>query len=216
MNPAPTSSRFAIGLTGGIGSGKSTVADLFAARGAAVIDTDLIAHQLSAPGGAAIPALRQAFGEQFITPQGALERDRMRALAFSDGNARKRLEAILHPLILSETERAAALAQGAYLLFVVPLLVESGRWKQRTARILVVDCEEEIQIARVMQRNQLSAEQVKAIIAAQVPREKRLQAADDIIENNGNSPALIPQVDRLHALYCRLAGAPPSLNTYTP
>jgi dephospho-CoA kinase len=161
---------------------------------------------LSAPGGAAIPALRQAFGEQFITPQGALERDRMRALVFSDGDARKRLEAILHPLILSETERAAALAQGAYLLFVVPLLVESGRWKQRTARTLVVDCEEEIQIARVMQRNQLSAEQVKAIIAAQVPREKRLQAADDIIENNGDSTALIPQVDRLHALYCMLAG----------
>jgi dephospho-CoA kinase len=206
MSPAPTSPRFAIGLTGGIGSGKSTVADLFAARGAAVIDTDLIAHQLSAPGGAAIPALRQAFGEQFITPQGALERDRMRALVFSDGDARKRLEAILHPLILSETERAAALAQGAYLLFVVPLLVESGRWKQRTARTLVVDCEEEIQIARVMQRNQLSAEQVKAIIAAQVPREKRLQAADDIIENNGDSTALIPQVDRLHALYCMLAG----------
>lgn len=199
------SSRFSIGLTGGIGSGKSTVADLFAERGAAIVDTDLIAHQLSAPGGIAIDALRQAFGEEFITQQGALDRDRMRALVFDDSGARKRLEAILHPLIRSETERAASQAEGPYLIYVVPLLVESGRWKQRTARVLVVDCEEDIQIARVMRRNQLSVEQVKAIMAAQTSREERLRAADDIIENNGDSAALIPHVDRLHALYCMLA-----------
>jgi dephospho-CoA kinase len=200
-----TPSKFSVGLTGGIGSGKSTVADLFAAHGAAIIDTDLIAHQLSAQGGVAIDALRHAFGAQFITPQGALDRDRMRALVFADPGARQRLEAILHPLIKSETERQAERTDSEYILFVVPLLLASSYWKQRTARILVVDCDEETQIARVMQRNQLSVEQVKAIIAAQASREERLQAADDIIENNGDAAALLPQVERLHALYSKLA-----------
>jgi dephospho-CoA kinase len=201
-NPMP--GKFAVGLTGGIGSGKSTVADLFAARGAAVIDTDLIAHQLSAPGGVAIDALRQAFGDDFITPQGALDRHRMRALVFSDSDARRRLEAILHPLIQSEAERTAALAEGDYTIFVVPLLNEASSWRQRTDRILVIDCDEATQIARVMLRNQLSAEQVKAIIAAQIPRERRLAMADDIIENNGDSAALPSHIDRLHALYLGL------------
>ena len=195
----------AICLTGGIGSGKSTVADLFAARGAAVIDTDLIAHRLSAPGGLAIPSLRQTFGADFITPQGALNRDRMRSLVFSDAGARTRLEAILHPLINREAEREAASAEGSYNVFVVPLLTESSSWKQRCTRILVVDCEEPTQIARVMRRNQLSSEQVKAIMAAQITRERRLALADDIIENDGDSAALPNQVDRLHALYLALA-----------
>ena len=197
--------RFALVLTGGIGSGKSTVADLFSARGAAVIDTDLIAHALSAPGGLAIAALREAFGVDFITPQGALDRNRMRSLVFSDAGARGRLEAILHPLIRSEAEREAAAAHGSYIIFVVPLLTESSSWKQRGARILVVDCEEETQIARVMRRNQLSSEQVKAIMAAQITREQRLAMADDIIDNDGDSAALQNQVDRLHALYLTLA-----------
>jgi dephospho-CoA kinase len=197
--------RFAVGLTGGIGSGKSTVAELFAARGAAIIDTDLIAHQVTAPGGSAIEALRDAFGEEFITAQGALDRDRMRALVFTDHAARGRLEAILHPLIRTEAERMAAEAGGEYTIFVVPLLTESSNWRQRTARILVVDCDEETQIARVMRRNQLSSEQVKAIIAAQAPREQRLSIADDIIENNSDSAALQAHVDRLHALYCGLS-----------
>ncbi|MDB5775887.1 MAG: dephospho-CoA kinase [Herbaspirillum sp.] len=206
-----TATPLAIGLTGGIGSGKTTVADLFAARGAAIVDTDLIAHRLSAPDGIAIDALRQTFGERFITAQGALDRDRMRELVFADSGARKRLEAILHPLIRSETERIASLSKGPYLMFVVPLLVESARWKQRTDRILVVDCSIDTQISRVMRRNQLSVEQVKAIIAAQSSREERLQAADDVIENDDDdSAALAPQVDRLHALYCRLAGRQPN------
>jgi dephospho-CoA kinase len=197
--------KFAVGLTGGIGSGKSTVADLFAARGATVIDTDLIAHRLSAPGGLAIDALRQAFGERFITPQGALDRNRMRALVFADSQARGTLEAILHPLIKSEAEREAALAEGPYTIFVVPLLNESSNWRQRTARILVVDCDEATQIARVMRRNQLPAAQVEAIIAAQITRAQRLAMADDVIENNGDSAALPPHVDRLHACYLALA-----------
>jgi dephospho-CoA kinase len=204
-NPSKLPPKFAVGLTGGIGSGKSTVADLFAARGAAIIDTDLIAHQLSAPGGLAISALRQAFGDAFITQQGALDRDRMRELVFTDPAARQRLESILHPLIKSETDRQAEAANGAYTIFVVPLLVGSRHWQQRKIRVLVIDCDEETQIARVMQRNQLSAEQVKAIIAAQASREARLQAADDVIENNGDAAALEPQVERLHALYLKLA-----------
>ena len=195
----------AVCLTGGIGSGKSTVADLFAAHGAAVIDTDLIAHRLSAPGGLAIAALRQTFGADFITPQGALKRDRMRSLVFSDAGARRRLEAILHPLIKSEAEHEAASAQGSYTVFVVPLLTESSSWKQRCTRIVVVDCEEATQIARVIRRNQLSSEQVKAIMAAQITRERRLVLADDIIQNDGDSAALPNQVDRLHALYLALA-----------
>ena len=132
--------RFSIGLTGGIGSGKSLVADMFAARGAAVVDTDQIAHQLTAPDGVAIPLIRTQFGDDFITDTGAMDRSKMREQVFSDPQAKKRLEAILHPLIRIETERAAAQAKGAYLIFAVPLLVESASWKNRTTRILVVDC----------------------------------------------------------------------------
>src|SRR4051812_21530226 len=143
---ALSSRRFSIGLTGGIGSGKSTVADLFAARGAAVIDTDLIAHQLTAPRGPAIPELRTQFGAAFLTDQGAMDRAKMRAYVFDDPSAKARLEAILHPLIRSETERAAAQAHGVYLMFVVPLLVESGSWRGRVSRVLVVDCEEQTQV----------------------------------------------------------------------
>jgi dephospho-CoA kinase len=201
-----TLARFAVGLTGGIGSGKTTVADLFAARGAAVIDTDLIAHALSAPGGLAIDPLRRLFGDSFITPQGALDRDCMRQLVFADPAARHRLEAVLHPMIRREAALAAARAEGPYTLFVVPLLTPGSSWHTGTARVLVVDCDEATQIDRVMLRNRLSPEQVRAIIAAQLPRAARLQMADDVIENNGDSAALVPHVDRLHALYCRLAG----------
>ena len=199
-------SKFAVGLTGGIGSGKSTVADMFATLGASIIDTDLIAHQLTAPSGRAITPLRQAFGDQFINAQGALDRGRMRALVFSDPRERQRLESILHPLIQREAERAATEATGAYPIFVVPLLIESSYWRQRAVRILVVDCSEKTQITRVMRRSELSSEQVKAIIAAQIPRAQRLKAADDIIENNSDTAALLPHIDRLHALYSALAG----------
>lgn len=197
--------RFSVGLTGGIGSGKSTVADMFAERGAAIIDTDLIAHHLCAPGGAAVKTIRAAFGAAFIDPDGAMDRAAMRDKVFSEPAAKQQLEAILHPLIRAETERAAQQAEGDYLMLVVPLLVESGNWAQRVTRVLVIDCPEALQIERVMQRNGLSEAQVRAIMAYQVSRTARLAAADDVIVNDGDASALVPQVDRLHALYLSLA-----------
>ncbi|WP_292937601.1 dephospho-CoA kinase [Noviherbaspirillum sp.] len=197
--------RFSVGLTGGIGSGKTTVADMLHARGAAVIDTDLLAHQLTAPDGLAIPEIRAQFGEAFLTADGAMDRTKMREYVFAEPTAKARLEAILHPLIRIETERAAAQARGTYLVFVVPLLVESGSWRQRVSRVLVVDCAEQTQVRRVMSRSGLSEQQVRAIMAAQVSRQQRLAAADDVIDNDGDAVALVPQVDRLHASYVSLA-----------
>ncbi|GAB3539819.1 dephospho-CoA kinase [Noviherbaspirillum agri] len=202
---ASTARRFSVGLTGGIGSGKTTVADMFAARGASVIDTDVIAHQMTAPGGAAIPQIRAQFGDAFLTPEGAMDRARMRAYVFDEPSAKTRLEAILHPLIRAETERAAQQAQGTYLVFVVPLLVESGGWRQRVNRVLVVDCPESTQVRRVISRSALPEQQVRAIMAAQATRDQRLATADDVIDNDGDALALVPQVDRLHALYSSLA-----------
>ncbi|MFC7299201.1 dephospho-CoA kinase [Herminiimonas aquatilis] len=204
MTASAISHRFSVGLTGGIGSGKSTVADLFAAHGAAVIDTDLIAHQLTAAGGAAIAQIGLAFGADFIAPDGAMDRVKMREAVFADPRERKRLEAILHPLIRAQTEHAAAQAKGPYILVVIPLLVESGLWKQRLSRVLAIDCSEEMQIRRVMQRNNLTAAQVRAIIATQASRASRLAAADDVILNDGDATALGPQVKRLHDLYISL------------
>jgi dephospho-CoA kinase len=178
---------------------------MFAARGAAVIDTDLLAHQLTAPQGAAIPLLAAEFGAEFITAEGALDRARMRALVFADPAARLRLEAILHPLIRLATEQAAAEASGAYRMFVVPLLVESGSWKSRIDRLLVVDCPEALQIARVMRRSALDEAQVRAIMAAQASRQERLAAADDVIVNDGDLASLAPHVERLHAFYLQAA-----------
>jgi len=193
--------RFSVGLTGGIGCGKSTVADLFAARGASLVDTDVIAHQLTVPHGAAMPALLAQFGAAFATPEGALDRARMRDLVFADPGARTRLEAILHPMIRAATVAAADAATGPYIIFVVPLLVESGNWRARVQRILAIDCRESTQIARVMARNGLAEAQVKAIMAAQATRQQRLDAADDVIDNDAGVDALLPQVDRLHRFY---------------
>ena len=210
VSPSPL--RFAVGLTGGIGCGKSTVADLFAARGAAVIDTDQIAHGLTAPHGAAMPALVAEFGPGYATPDGALDRAKMRALVFSDPSARARLEGILHPRIREATAAAALLADGPYTIFVVPLLIESGTWRERVARVLAIDCSEETQVARVMARNGLTEEQVRAIMAAQVPRARRLAEADDVIVNDAGVDNLLPQVERLHLRYldeaARLANLP--------
>ena len=207
--PAP---RYAVGLTGGIGCGKTTVADLFAAHGAAVIDTDAIAHGLTAPHGAAMPALIAEFGPGYATPEGALDRAKMRALVFSDPGARARLEAILHPRIRAATAAAALLADGPYTLFVVPLLIESGTWRERVARVLAIDCSETTQVTRVMARNGLAEDQVRAIMAAQVPRARRLEEADDVIVNDAGVDALLPQVERLHRFYldeaARMAGQP--------
>jgi dephospho-CoA kinase len=197
--------RFSIGLTGGIGSGKTTVADMFAARGAALVDTDQIAHQLTMPGGSAIPEIHAQFGEAFLTADGAMDRARMREYVFAEPAAKTRLESILHPLIRIETERAAQQAQGLYLIFVVPLLVESGSWKDRVSRVLVVDCAEETQVRRVVSRSSLPEAQVRAIMATQASRAARLAAADDVISNDGDALALEPQVNRLHTLYTSLA-----------
>ncbi|WP_345250959.1 dephospho-CoA kinase [Pigmentiphaga soli] len=192
---------FRVGLTGGIGSGKSRVADILAAQGAAVIDTDAIAHALTAPGGAAIGPLRAAFGNAMITADGALDRARMRQLVFTDPKAKTQLETLLHPMIGQSVELEAGRAGGAYQVFVVPLLVESGRWRDRVDRICVVDCDEATQIARVQQRSGLDVGLIRRIIAAQATREARLAAADDVILNDGGTTpeALAERTLRLHA-----------------
>jgi dephospho-CoA kinase len=202
MMPAPPP--FSIGLTGGIGSGKSTVADLFAARGATIVDTDLIAHSLTAPHGPAMPAIVAEFGAEFADAAGALDRARMRNLVFADAAAKARLEAILHPRIRDAALAAGAAATGCYVIYAVPLLIESGTWRERVTRILAVDCPEQVQIARVMARNNLAETQVRAIMAAQVSRAARLAAADDVIENSAGIDALAPQIDRLHEMYLQI------------
>lgn len=196
---------FSVGLTGGIGCGKSTVAELFASLGATIVDTDAIAHSLTAPHGAAMPAILAEFGPDFATPDGALDRARMRSLVFTDAGARGRLEAILHPRIRDATAAAAAIATGPYVIFAVPLLIESGTWSERVSRVLAVDCSEDTQVARVMQRSGLSADQVRAIMATQVTRAQRLAAADDVIDNDDGLEALFPQVTRLHERYLALS-----------
>ncbi|MCW5649754.1 MAG: dephospho-CoA kinase [Ramlibacter sp.] len=192
-----------LGLTGGIGSGKSTVARFLVGRGAALLDADAIARQVTASGGAAIAAIAQAFGPDFITSEGALDRDRMRALAFTDGRAKESLEAIVHPLVGQETARSAAAAIQAghhCLVFDIPLLVESGRWRGQLDRVMVVDCRPETQVARVAARSGLAPEAVRAIMAAQAPRALRLAAADDVIFNDGVT------LQQLEALVTQWAG----------
>jgi len=196
---------FVVGLTGGIGSGKSAVAGLFARRGVAVIDTDEIAHELTRPRGAAIEAIRAAFGAGLIGADGSLDRARMRKLAFDDAAARKKLEAILHPLIREESARRRERADSAYAILVVPLLVEGGVDRSRYARVLVVDCTEVQQVERVMRRSGLPEKEVRAILAAQATREQRLARADDVIDNSGLPEALERQVSRLHEQYLTLA-----------
>ena len=170
-----------LGLTGGIGSGKSTVAAMLARLGAAVVDADAISRSLTLAGGAAMPAIAQAFGPRFVAADGALDRDAMRQLVFSDPGARAGLEAIIHPLVAQHTERctAEALNTGApCVVFDVPLLVESGRWRPRLDAVLVVDCSEATQISRVMQRSGWSQEAVEKVLASQASRVQRLAAAD--------------------------------------
>ena len=196
---------YVVGLTGGIGSGKSAAADLLAARGALVVDTDQIAHQLTAPGGAAMEPIREAFGNGVVGPDGALNRPAMRVLAFEDPAARKRLEAILHPMIRAESERQCRAATTPYVVLVVPLLIESGTYRERVRRLCVVDCPEDVQVLRVMQRSGLEERQVRAIMAAQASRAERLAAADDVIDNSAGYAELAVQVERLHGAYLRLA-----------
>ena len=201
------SGKLTVCLTGGVGSGKSSVAQLFAERGVAVIDADALAHELTRPGGAAISAIAVAFGSEALDASGALDRVRMRRLAFSDPGVRARLEAILHPLIRAESARRVAAATSAYVIHMIPLLVESGDPRPRCGRVLVVDCPEQEQIRRVMARSHLAREEIEAIIAAQATRADRLAHADDVIDNGGEPSRLVPQVDALHQRYLALARA---------
>lgn len=194
----------AIGLTGGIGSGKTTVADRLAGLGATLVDTDAIARSLTGVGGAAVDAVREAFGAAFIGTEGALDRIAMRDLVFEDPLARAKLESILHPAIRAAADRALAAASGAYAVLVVPLLFETGGYRDRVARTLVVDCAEHLQVERTARRSGLAAEQVRAIMRAQWPRWRRLQLADDTVWNGAGADALDPQCERLHRLYASL------------
>jgi len=200
-------SDFVVGLTGGIGSGKSTVADFFAARQIAVIDTDQIAHALTAPSGQAMPAILAAFGPEMATPEGALDRAAMRRRVFADVGARKRLEGILHPLITCEARQLSAVATSDYVVVAIPLLVETGGWRPFCDRVLVIDCPEDLQITRVMSRNALTADEIRAILAAQASRSERLAAADDVLVNDRDPLTLAAAVEQLHRRYLAMGQA---------
>ena len=202
-----------LGLTGGIGSGKTTVSDLLGQLGAGVIDTDLIAHQITAPGGIAIPFIQEQFGSEFLDPLGALDRGKMRTLVFEKLEARRSLEHITHPLIRQETIRQAlelSKAGRPYLVFVIPLLVESGNWQGLLDHIAVVDCPEETQIKRVMERNKLTLEEVKKILEAQASRDERLSQANTILHNEGGLAELNPKIQDLHE---KMMGFKPNQST---
>ncbi|HRE16001.1 MAG TPA: dephospho-CoA kinase [Rhodocyclaceae bacterium] len=194
-------SAYVVGLTGGIGSGKSTVADLFAEAGAALVDTDVIAHELTASGGAAMAALRDALGAWAVRPDGALDRAAVRDRVFADAQARQALEGVLHPMIRALAAERCQAAQTPYVMLVVPLLVESGAWRERCNRVLVVDCPEAVQIERVMRRSGLTEAAVRAVLAAQASRGERLAIADDVIENTESLSSLAQRVRGLHRTY---------------
>lgn len=208
--------RYTVGLTGGIGCGKTTVSDRFAALGVTIVDADVAAHRLTAPGGAAIDAIRTAFGPSFITDDGSLDRVEMRARVFADAHERRRLEAILHPMIRAACDRERDAATSPYVLLVVPLLFESRR-SATVQRTLVIACDESVQIERVMRRSGITETEVRAIIATQMPSAERIARADDVVDNNGDPAALDGPIATLHARYvdaaasgCEVAGPPPS------
>lgn len=200
---------FTVGLTGGIGSGKSTVAECFAAHGVPVIDTDVVARELTAPGGAALDAIRAAFGGAVMRADGTLDRAALRRRIFSDADARHQLEAILHPRIRQIVAQTLATLTAPYALIVIPLLVETGGYRDVLSRVLVIDCPEDLQIARVMARSGLAQDEVKAILAAQAGRAERLAAADDVILNTTSPEALRTQVATLHRRYLAFSTTPP-------
>lgn len=194
-----------IGLTGGIGSGKSYVAELWKQWGATVVDTDVIAHQLTAPQGRAIESIRQQFGDHYITADGAMCREQMRNLVFNEPAQLERLQGILHPLIRDLTIEQVSQADGCYVVVVVPLLVESGHWISYMDQVCVVDCDEATQIQRVMQRSGLTPEQIQRIMDAQATRQQRLAVADDVITNHGTTTLdeLTEQAWQLHERWCQ-------------
>jgi dephospho-CoA kinase len=193
-----------IGVTGGIGAGKTTVCELFARFGVSIIDADEIARQLVSPGQPALQAIVQAFGEDLLDIQGQLRRDQLRTLVFSDQEKRERLERILHPLIIQEMEHRAGQCHTPYCILSIPLLTETGL-RRLVHRVLVIDCPETLQLQRVMDRDHLTADEVKAIIRAQSPRAGRLNMADDMIVNDAGTEKLEKQVAKLHKAYMALA-----------
>lgn len=197
---------FVVGLTGGIGSGKSAAAEEFAALGATLVDTDVIAHELTEKGGAAMPAIEKLFGAEALSGDGSLNRKRMRDRVFADPAAKRKLEALLHPMIREESALRIAAAAGPYVVHVVPLLIESPDYRRRVDRVLVVDCPEQTQIERVSARSGLSESDVRAIMRTQATRPDRLAAADDVIDNGGSRESLRKQVAALHQKYLQFAG----------
>jgi dephospho-CoA kinase len=200
---------FVVGLTGGIGSGKSTIAMRFEALGAAVIDADAVSHAITRAGAPGWLAVRDAFGRGFIGDDGEIDRAALRAAVFADPAERRRLEGLLHPLIRADIERQLAATAAPYTILMVPLLLEGGRQPERYARILVVDSRETTQVARVVARSGLVESEVRAIIAAQMPRAARLALADDVIDNDGDLSRTEGAIARLDALYRRLASSAP-------
>jgi dephospho-CoA kinase len=192
---------FVVGLTGGIGSGKSAAAEEFARLGATVVDTDAIARELTASNGAALSEIRRLFGAEFVSASGAMDREKMRSRVFADPAAKQVLERLLHPMIREESARRIAAARGAYVIHVVPLLIESPDYRRRVDRVLVIDCPEETQLARVRQRSRLADDEIRAIMHTQVSRAERLAAADDVIDNRGDLDALRKQVTALDRKY---------------
>jgi len=202
LDPVPDArARFVVGVTGGIGSGKSTVAELFRALGAVLVDTDAIAHELTLPGQPAVMQIAERFGQELVAADGSLDRAALRAKVFSDPVARRELENILHPMIRREADRRTREAHGPYVLLLVPLLAETGGYRNLVNRILVVDCDEGLQVQRTMQRSGLTEEQVRAIMRTQASRAARLALADDVIHNDGGVAELAPQVRALDARY---------------
>ena len=192
---------FCVGLTGGIGCGKSAATDMFAELGAGVVDTDVISRELTAAGGGAMQAIAAEFGNDYVLADGSLDRARMRALVFSDPDGKRRLEAILHPIIRSTTRARIAASPSPYVLVVVPLLFETGSYRDLLDRVLVVDCDEQRQIERVIARSGLQEDEVRRIMTAQLARGERLARADDVLRNDGDISELKRQVERLHVQY---------------
>lgn len=193
--------RYVVGLTGGIGCGKSKAAEIFAGLGADVVDTDVISHALTAPGGRAMGPIEDTFGSSYVRADGSLDRTRMRAVVFADSHAKAQLESILHPLIRTESQGRIETSHAPYVLLVVPLLLETGGYRDLVSRIVVVDCDESQQVARVAARSHLGEDEVQRIMRAQLPRAQRLKRADDVLANDADIASLRSRVEALHEQY---------------